>query len=150
LLQILGFKYTLEIGGNCNFTRGFSRASFEMVILFSRLFENVDYFISPMALGYLGISIYAKKFLGISHDLFTNLLEQLLRNEQLDIELFFKVDQFKKEYERISELYDTKLKDIENWYMDHREEIVQQKEKLSEARFQRTIDDIYQYFIQEN
>jgi hypothetical protein len=104
----------------------------------------------PMEIGYLGITIYAKKFIGISHDLYTKLLEELLRNEELDIQLFFKVDHYPKEYESIKALYSIKLNEIGDWYMEHREEIIKQKEKINAARFERTINDIYKYFIQED
>lgn len=149
LLQILRLKDALLIGGIADTKMTLTSKVDDILILLSRIFGKVQFCLQIISFGKHGVKIYAKDFKGISDDLYHKLKDVIFRGE-LDIKSLFKVQNKLTNSEELSAKLDERTNEIIEMYENNKELILKNLKQLEEARVQRTLDDIYQYFIQEN
>jgi hypothetical protein len=148
LLQILRLKDTLLIGGIADTKMTLTSKVDDILILLSRIFGKVQFCLQIISFGKHGVKIYAKDFKGISDDLYHKLKNAIFKGEE-DIISIFKLQNKLTNSEELSLKLDEKTNEIVEMYQQNKDLILKNLKQLDEARVQRTLDDVYQYFIQE-
>jgi hypothetical protein len=149
LLQILLLKDGLLPGGIIDTKMDLTSKVDDILILLSRIFGKVQFCLQIISFGIHGVRIYAKDFKGISDELYVKLKEGIFGNS-LDIKSMFKVQHKLTNSEELSIKLDKQVDEIIEMYEQNKDLILKNVKQLDEARLQRTLDDIYQYFIQED